>query len=263
VQRRIGVMIHSEDPVVRLGVVGLLGHRSDVSLVAEGDTADASVLVLCADVVDGAVLAVLRRCWRTRAVPTVLVVGRISSSGAELFGVLECGVRAIVRRQETSADRLVHAIKVADRGAGDPPPDLLGGILAPAGRAPRAGAASGELALTGLSQREIDVIGLVAEGLETREIAAKLSYSERTIKNVLQGMMLRLGLRNRPHVVAYAAREGYLRLRRGSGRRFPGSPRRGGRVPRRRRGTGHGAAHRRFAGPFRGSGVRGPGLRPS
>lgn len=210
-QRRISVMIHSEDPVVRFGVVSLLRHRSDVSLVAAGDTADASVLVLCADMVDGAVLALLRRYWRTQAVPTVLVVGRISSSGAELFGLLECGVRAIVRRPEASPERLVYAIQVADRGAGDPPPDLLGGILAPAGGSPRVGAASGEVALTGLSQREIDVVGLVAEGLETREIAAKLSYSERTIKNVLQGMMLRLGLRNRPHVVAYAAREGYLR----------------------------------------------------
>jgi DNA-binding NarL/FixJ family response regulator len=212
VQHRISVMIHSEDPVVRFGVVSLLRHQFDVRLVAEGDTADASVLVLCADMVDGAVLAVLRRYWRTQAVPTVLVAGRISSSGAELFGVLECGVRAIVRRQEASPERLVHAIQVADRGAGDPPPpDLLGGILAPVDRSLRVGAASGEVALTGLSQREIDVVGLVAEGLETREIAAKLSYSERTIKNVLQGMMLRLGLRNRPHVVAYAAREGYLR----------------------------------------------------
>lgn len=210
-QRQISVMVHSEDPVVRFGVVSLLRHRSDVSLVAEGDTADASVLVLCADMVDGAVLAVLRRYWRTQAVPAVLVVGRISSSGAELFGVLECGVRAIVRRQEASPERLAYAVQIADRGAGDPPPDLLGGILAPVGRPLRAGAASGEAALTGLSQREIDVVGLVAEGLETREIAAKLSYSERTIKNVLQGMMLRLGLRNRPHVVAYAAREGYLR----------------------------------------------------
>lgn len=209
-QRRISVMIHSEDPVVRFGVVSLLRHRSDVSLVAEGDTADASVLVLCADMVDGAVLGVLRRYWRTRAVPTVLVVGRISSSGAELFGVLECGVRAIVRRQEASPERLEYAVQVAARGAGDPPPDLLSSILAPVGRSLRVGAASGEVALTGLSQREIDVVGLVAEGLETREIAAKLSYSERTIKNVLQGMMLRLGLRNRPHVVAYAAREGYL-----------------------------------------------------
>jgi DNA-binding NarL/FixJ family response regulator len=211
VQRRISVMIHSEDPVVRFGVVSLLRHRSDVSLVAAGDTADASVLVLCADMVDGAVLAVLRRYWRTQTVPTVLVVGRISSSGAELFGVLECGVRAIVRRLEASPERLVDAIQVANRGAGDPPPDLLGGILASAGRSLRVGAASGEVAPTGLSQREIDVVGLVAEGLETREIAAKLSYSERTIKNVLQGVMLRLGLRNRPHVVAYAAREGYLR----------------------------------------------------
>jgi DNA-binding NarL/FixJ family response regulator len=96
-------------------------------------------------------------------------------------------------------------------GAGDLPPDLLGGILAPIRRSVRAGAAPGEMALSGLSQREIDVVGLVAEGLETREIAAKLSYSERTIKNVLQGLMLRLGLRNRPHVVAYAARQGYLR----------------------------------------------------
>jgi DNA-binding NarL/FixJ family response regulator len=211
VQRRISVMIHSEDPVVRFGVVSLLRHRSDVSLVAEGNAADASVLVLCADMVDGAVLAVLRRYWRTQAVPTVLVVGHVTSSGAELFGVLECGVRAIVRRQEASPERLGYAIQVADRDAGDPPPDLLGGILAPAGRSLRVGAASGEVTLSRLSQREIDVVGLVAEGFETREIAAKLSYSERTIKNVLQGMMLRLGLRNRPHVVAYAAREGYLR----------------------------------------------------
>jgi DNA-binding NarL/FixJ family response regulator len=204
-------MIHSEDPVVLFGVVSLLRHRSEVSLVAEGDTADAPVLVLCSDLVDGAVLAVLRRYQQTQAVPTVLVVGRISSSGAELCGVLECGVRAIVRRPEASSDRLVSAIQAADRGPGDLPPDLLGGIVAPIGRSPRAGATPGEVTLTGLSQREIDVVGLVAEGLETREIAAKLSYSERTIKNVLQGLMLRLGLRNRPHVVAYAARQGYLR----------------------------------------------------
>lgn len=72
-------------------------------------------------------------------------------------------------------------------------------------------AGTGEAMLSGFSHREIDVIKLVAEGLETREIAAKLCYSERTVKSVLQGMMLRLNLRNRAHAVAYAAREGYLR----------------------------------------------------
>ena len=55
------------------------------------------------------------------------------------------------------------------------------------------------------------MVKLVSEGLDTREIAQKLSYSERTVKNVLQAIMVRLDLRNRAHVVACAAREGYLR----------------------------------------------------
>jgi len=209
VQRRIGVMIHSDDPIVRSGVVSILRNRPELNLLAEDDPADASVLVLCADVIDEAALGVLRKQWRAGMTQTVLLVGHIKE--ADLFGALECGVRAIVRRQEASPERVVHAIQTADRGAGDLPPDLLGGLLGNIGRSLRGGAATGEVPLTGFSQREIDVIKLVAEGLETREIAKKLSYSERTVKNVLQGIMLRQGLRNRAHVVAYAAREGYLR----------------------------------------------------
>jgi DNA-binding NarL/FixJ family response regulator len=64
--------------------------------------------------------------------------------------------------------------------------------------------------VTWLSAREVDVLKLVAEGFDTREIAGKLCYSERTVKNVLHGLMLRLRLRNRAHAVAYAARHGYL-----------------------------------------------------
>jgi DNA-binding CsgD family transcriptional regulator len=46
--------------------------------------------------------------------------------------------------------------------------------------------------------------------LPTNEIAAKLNYSERTIKTIIHTMMTRLGLRNRPHAVAYAMRVGAL-----------------------------------------------------
>jgi DNA-binding NarL/FixJ family response regulator len=119
---------------------------------------------------------------------------------------------AIVRRHESSPEKIVRAIEMADRGDADLPPDLLGGLLGRIGVALRSGARSGEaVPLAGFSQREIDVIRFVGEGLDTREIAAKLCYSERTVKNVLQGVMLRVGLRNRAHLVAYAAREGYLR----------------------------------------------------
>lgn len=208
-QRRIGVMVHSDDPVVRAGTWSLLRHRPELTLTDGDQRVEATVLVMCVDAVDDAALTAMRKYWRTGMLRTVLVVGQIRE--AEVMRAVECGVRAIIRRGEMSPERVVHAIEVADRGAGDLPPDLLGDILGSLGRALRAGGSPGELPLTALSQREVDVVRLVGEGLETREIAAKLSYSERTIKNVLQGIMLRLGLRNRPHVVAYAAREGYLR----------------------------------------------------
>lgn len=173
---------------------------------AGGHTGDA-VLVLCVDAVDEAALTVMRRLWRANPVRTVLIVGQIRE--AELFDAIECGVAAVVRRHEASPERIVHAIQTAHRGGGELPPDLLGGLLSRVGRARRGG--SDEAMLSGFSHREIDVVKLVAEGLDTREIAAKLCYSERTVKNVLQGLMLRLNLRNRAHAVAYAAREGYLR----------------------------------------------------
>src|SRR5438874_1446916 len=51
---------------------------------------------------------------------------------------------------------------------------------------------------------------LVVEGFGTEEIAAKLCYSERTVKNVLYGLMTRVGLNNRAHAVAYALRAGAI-----------------------------------------------------
>jgi DNA-binding NarL/FixJ family response regulator len=141
---------------------------------------------------------------------TVLIAGQLRE--AELFDALECGVVAIVRRREASPEKVVHAIQVADRGGGDLPPDMLGGLLGHIGLTLRSGnGTGGAVPLTRFFPREIEVVTLVSEGFDTREIAQKLSYSERTVKNVLQGIMLRLGLRNRAHVVAYAAREGYLR----------------------------------------------------
>jgi DNA-binding NarL/FixJ family response regulator len=204
--QRIGVRIQSDDLVVRGGVVSLLRQQPRLTLLEDGDQPGDAVLVLCVDSVDGAALAVMRKLWRTNPVRTVLIVGEIRP--AELCDVLECGVAAVIRRRDASPERIVDAVEMAHRGGGDLPPDLLGGLLSQVGRARRAG--PGGAMLSGFSHREIDVIKLVAEGLDTREISAKLCYSERTVKNVLHALTLRLNLRNRAHAVAYAARKGYL-----------------------------------------------------
>ena len=66
------------------------------------------------------------------------------------------------------------------------------------------------IALSGLTDREKGVLKLVAEGWGTSEIAATLSYSERTVKSVLHDITSRLNLRNRSHAVAYAVRQGLI-----------------------------------------------------
>jgi DNA-binding NarL/FixJ family response regulator len=115
------------------------------------------------------------------------------------------------------------------RLAADPPPSLrlatgrapLGRTAAPLGRtaAPlgrtagplgRTAAPLGLAADAGVSRRERDVLELLAEGCSTREIAVRLAYSERTIKNVLQELTTRLQLRNRTQAVAHAVRNGWI-----------------------------------------------------
>ncbi len=205
---RICISVHSDDPVVRVGMTEMLRQHSELRLLDSPAEPDLAVLVLCTDDMDEQALEAVRRWGRAGAVRTVLVVGRIRE--AQLLDTIECGVVAIVRRQEATAAGMLHAIRAAERGAGELPADLLGDLLNQVGRARRAGGQREFAAMPGFSGRESDVIKLVAEGFDTQEIAAKLSYSERTVKNVLHGLMLRLQLRNRAHAVAYAARQGYL-----------------------------------------------------
>ncbi|HEY8301802.1 MAG TPA: LuxR C-terminal-related transcriptional regulator [Jatrophihabitans sp.] len=61
-----------------------------------------------------------------------------------------------------------------------------------------------------LRPRERDVLLLVADGHSTREVARRLCYSERTIKNILQDLTTRFGLRNRTQAVAWALRNGWI-----------------------------------------------------
>jgi DNA-binding CsgD family transcriptional regulator len=61
-----------------------------------------------------------------------------------------------------------------------------------------------------LSHREFDVLRLLADGDSTRDIAKRLSYSERTVKNIVHDVLVKLNCRTRAHAVALAARRGVI-----------------------------------------------------
>lgn len=202
---RVKVSVTAPDPISREGVLSQLRRHPEVELCE--DSAPATVALLIEDVLDEAALARLRRTVRSEGTRAVLVVGTVREN--ELLDVIECGVGAIVWRREATTHRLVQAVLTTAKGGGDLPPDLLGRLIGQVGRLHRGGTDQPGTTL-GLTPREIDVVRLVAEGLDTSEIATKLSYSERTVKNVMHGLTTRLHLRNRSHAVAYALREGYI-----------------------------------------------------
>ena len=88
------------------------------------------------------------------------------------------------------------------QGAGVLPSELLSGLLV----AVRAG----DTRTSQLTNREEQVLRLIADGHATREVAEELCYSERTVKNVLHDVVTKLGARTRSHAVAHAVRAGLI-----------------------------------------------------
>jgi len=203
---RVPVVVYAPDPISREGVLSQLRRHPELELRPE--SGPGTVALLVGETLDESGLTRLRRVVRGEGARAVLVVGEIRE--AELLDVIECGVGAIVWRHEATAHRLVQAVLSAARGDGDLPADLLGRLIDQVGTLHRGTAGHSAAPAVGLVPREVDVLRLVADGLDTAEIAGKLSYSERTIKNVMHGLTTRLHLRNRAHAVAYALREGYI-----------------------------------------------------
>jgi DNA-binding NarL/FixJ family response regulator len=129
---------------------------------------------------------------------------------AALVAAAEAGVAGLLRRSDASGEMLVKTIVKVASGEGEVPADLLGRLLEQVGRLQRQVLAPRGLTFSGLTPRETQVLRLVADGFDTGEIALRMCYSERTVKNVLHDLTTRLQLRNRTHAVAYAVREGLI-----------------------------------------------------
>lgn len=205
---RIAVHVHADDPVSRSGVAAQLRARPEVRVVDSEDAESAEVAIVVADEVDEPALRAVRNLRRSGQARVVVVVTRLDDRA--LLGAVEAGACGLLRRSEAVPERLAAAIEAADAGDGTVPPDLLGRLLDGVGRLQRQVLAPRGLTFAGLTEREVQVLRLVADGFDTNEIASRLSYSERTIKNTIHDLTTRLNLRNRTHAVAYAVREGLI-----------------------------------------------------
>ncbi|MFF2518968.1 LuxR C-terminal-related transcriptional regulator [Streptomyces sp. NPDC058086] len=207
----ISIAILASDPVTREGAASCLSSHRGLTVLhqQEHERADV-VLMLTVDVTEETMLlmeAVAADSVNPR-MGIVLVAGHMSEG--QVVRALQFGVRSVIWRHDAGFDKIAKAVRGVADGCGVLPTPVQGwlinhivavhrDVLGPMGLTP-----------SGLEAREVDVLRLLADGLDTTEIAQKLNYSERTIKNIISGMMNRLGLRNRTHAVAFALRSGTL-----------------------------------------------------
>lgn len=205
---RIPVYVYSSDPVLQAGIAAELRGRPETEVVDGTDLDSAKVAVVVADSVDEETSRAVRALHRSGSLRVVLVITNLDD--ASLIAGVEAGASGFLRRVDAVPERLAVTITATASGDGSVPPDLLGRLLAHVSNVQTTVLSPLGMTLAGLSEREIEVLRLVAEGLETSEIAARLCFSERTVKGVIHDITTRLRLRNRAQAVAYAVRQGLI-----------------------------------------------------
>lgn len=222
----IRVLLVDDQDLVRAGLRVILQSEPGIEVVGEArDGAEAVALaselrpdVICMDVqmpgVDG-----LEATRRIRALeadapadaaehPGVLVLTTFDRDDY-LFAALEAGASGFLLKT-ASPEKLVEAVQVIAAGDALLAADVTRRVIERAAGA--ADAAAPETApdprLTELTERETEVLGLLARGLSNAEIAAALWLGEATVKTHVSKILLKLELRDRVHAVVFAYENG-------------------------------------------------------
>ncbi len=136
-----------------------------------------------------------------------VIVCSSDCEGDSVRTAMASGAVGYLRKDTLTTDGLAAAVKAVANGTGVMTPDLLGSLLR---GMPADGLDAARPGTARLTDREQQVLSLIAAGHPTREVAQQLCYSERTVKNVLHDVVTKLNARSRSQAVAFAVREGLI-----------------------------------------------------
>jgi len=206
-RERIEVFISACDPVSRDGIASQLrGHG--VAMVDERNLHHSVVALVVVDEVDEEATRLIKSLKHRGLERVVVIAARVEDGG--LLAAVEAGATGFLRRSQSTAPNLLDTIRTAANGDGALPPDLLGRLLGQVGRLQRQVLNPRGISFAGLTDREVKVLKLLAEGMDTADVGRQLFLSERTVKNIVHDVTSRLNLRNRTHAVAYALKQGLI-----------------------------------------------------
>ncbi|MGH3363071.1 MAG: response regulator transcription factor [Nocardioides sp.] len=202
------VLLVDDHELIRDGLSGVFSAQEDMEVVGAAKTVaeacdlyDAhqpDVIVTDLQLPDGTGLDVVRRV-RRESDQVGLVVLTMHAGDDQIFAAMEAGASAFVGKDAPSTE----VVKAARHATVSPRSFLCAGLAQAMMRR-----VSGES--TRLSEREHDVLVLLAEGLSSAEIAPRLHLSESTVKSHVARIYQKLGASNRAQALVTAMRIGLL-----------------------------------------------------
>ena len=216
--RPIRILISDDHPIVRDGLRKLLSLEEDLEVVGEAGDGEATVLlvekldpdVLLLDIrmpgVDG--FGALQRLQKLNRRTRVIIL-TASEDKNEFVQAMKMGCSGIVLKQ-TAADLIIKSIRRVHAGEiwldSNTTAAVMRQFASPLDGTPQAGMRARDR--SPLSNREREIVALVAQGYKNKEMAEKMFISEQTVKNHLHNIFDKLGVSDRLELALYAIHKG-------------------------------------------------------
>ncbi|MET0230251.1 MAG: response regulator transcription factor [Rhodanobacteraceae bacterium] len=207
----IRVVIADDHVLVRQGIRAFLETHADLSIVGEAEDADSAVALVTKHRPDVALVDLvmpgggIESTRPIRAVsPTTQVVLLTSFEDAQqIVAAVQAGALSCLLK-DVDADALAEALRKAASGEAVLHPRVAARLM----DALRRGPAPGSEVLETLSQREREVLALIAEGLSNQQIADRLGIGEKTVKTHVSNVLGKLNVSDRTQAAVYAWKSG-------------------------------------------------------
>jgi NarL family two-component system response regulator LiaR len=211
----ITVLLVDDQAMVRQGVRAFLGTQSDISVVAEAGSGKEAITLAAQCIPDVILMDLImpemdgvettRRAKQVSPRSQVVILTSYHDD-EHIFPALKAGALSYVLK-DLSAEELATAVRKAAAGEAVLHPRVAARVIKEL-QGKREDALN---PFTELSERELEVLKLIADGMSNAEMAAKLVLSEKTIKGHVSNILSKLHLADRTQAAVYAWRQGVVR----------------------------------------------------
>ncbi|HEX4189533.1 MAG TPA: response regulator transcription factor [Marmoricola sp.] len=212
----VRVVVVDDQELFRRGLTMLLGVEPDIDVVGEAGDGVSAVELVVETMPDIVLLDVrmpkrsgLEACMGIKelAPSTRIIMLTVSDEEGDLYEAVKNGASGYLLK-DSSIDEVAQAIRVVAEGQSLISPSMAAKLIDEFKEISRSDRESGSAPR--LTDRELEVLRLVAKGLNNREVAKQLFISENTVKNHVRNILDKLQLHSRMEAVMYAVREKLL-----------------------------------------------------